>query len=825
MKRYIGIDLGTTNSAICTFDGRETRIWKSPEQNDVTPSAIYVDRHGHRFYGRRAYEMAPVDEKNAATLFKRYLGTSMKYRMANSQEELTPEECSAEILRLLMSYLPVEWRDNPDSATVITVPAAFNQMKKDATLQAAEMARIGQVAIMQEPVAAVMSIMKDAPVDGFFLVYDLGGGTFDISVAEHTGGRVNLLAQGGKEMCGGRDWDRLMMRNIVFPWLHQHFSLPENADQSPDYRRLRQLALYACEQAKIELSLREETYIQMDEDRIGQADLKGKEIYLDVPVTQKQLTSMIQELLSTTVEVTRTTIQKTGIQSSDIRQIVFIGGPTVYPPLQSYVMKALQLQKKGTANPMTAVAEGASIFAESIDWSSKMHRRQEVFRQVSERDFDIRYEQRATADTGKIAVVSKQGGAFQAELVSEVDGWTSGRISLQNKGIVSVPLRIRGENRLRLRLFDADGREIPLSQGEIVIHRVPASVNAIPSSHAIALKVLDQIGGRAVPVYLVRENEQLPKRGTVSLRAGKRLIAGSHDKLIFTLWEGEIQDPIEDNCYIGTYQITGDSFSSGVIAVGAEIICEYEISESGHLNLGVAVPSVGAVFANQNFYSRLEGQLNLEDPSELLKSAQQMKSRVLHLRVHSPNPLLSRALARLNEIELDIQSEDPETVQQAADDLLDCQRVIARYRQEHLRDFRLADLQKFVAVVRHYEDELNSQDRTVLDNLYDDARRAIDHHGETYESILMEYRRASWMALEHSESFLRDQFYARILSPGKYSDPVRFNKLKAEGQTHLENHDFMKLKHVISSLNAIEKPELRVLDAEKMYEDVNVLLR
>ena len=534
---------------------------------------------------------------------------------------------------------------------------------------------------------------------------------------------------------------------------------------------------------------------------------------------------MIQELLSTTVEVTRATIQKTGIQSSDIRQIVFIGGPTVYPPLQSYVMNALQLQKKGTANPMTAVAEGASIFAESIDWSSKLHQRQEVFRQVSEKDFDIRYEQRATVDAGKIAIKSKQGGAFQVELTSEVDGWTSGRISLWEKGVVNVPLRVRGENRFRLRLFDAESREIPLSQGEIVIHKVLASVNAIPSSHAIALKVLEQIGGRAVPVYLVREIEQLPKRGTVGLRAGKRLIAGSHDKLVFTLWEGEIQDPIEDNCYIGTYEITGDSFSSGVIAVGAEIICEYEISESGHLNLGVTVPSVSSVFAHQNFYSRLDGQLNLEDPSELLKSAQQMKRRVLHLRAHSQTPLLSKALDTLNEIEMNIQSEDPETMQQAADDLLDCQRTIARYRQEHLRDFRLADLQRFVSIVSHYEAELDVHDRKVLDNLYDDLRRAIDHHGDTYESILTEYRRAGWMALQHSESFLRDQFYARILSPGNYSDSVRFNQLKAEGQTYLENHDFLKLKWVINNLNAIEKQELRVLDAEKMYEDVNVLLR
>ena len=142
MRHFIGIDLGTTNSAICSFDGSATRVWKSPEQSDVTPSAIYVDRHGHRFYGRRAYDMAPADEKNAATLFKRYLGTSMKFTLEASGEELTPEECSAEILRLLYGYLPREWQEDSETVTVITVPAAFNQMKKDATLQAAQLAGI-----------------------------------------------------------------------------------------------------------------------------------------------------------------------------------------------------------------------------------------------------------------------------------------------------------------------------------------------------------------------------------------------------------------------------------------------------------------------------------------------------------------------------------------------------------------------------------------------------------------------------------------------------------------------------------------------------------
>ncbi len=162
MRYYIGIDLGTTNSAICAYDGQNTRIWKSPEQYDVTPSAIYIDRRGNRYYGSRAYEQAPYNPRNSATLFKRFMGTSMKMEFEASHEMLTPEECSAEILKVLFGYLPEEIRNDPQTATVITVPAAFNQMKKDATLQAAKLAGFGNVALMQEPVAAIMSVMQNS---------------------------------------------------------------------------------------------------------------------------------------------------------------------------------------------------------------------------------------------------------------------------------------------------------------------------------------------------------------------------------------------------------------------------------------------------------------------------------------------------------------------------------------------------------------------------------------------------------------------------------------------------------------------------------------
>lgn len=188
MKHFVGIDLGTTNSAICSYDGTETRIWKSPEQNDVTPSALYFDRRGNKYVGKRAYDSAAQNPDNAAVLFKRLMGTSTPVHIAAMKEDKTPEECSAEVLKVLFGYLPEEMRNDAETGTVITVPAAFNQMQKDATMQAANLAGLGKVALMQEPVAAVMSVMRARKTDGMFLIYDLGGGTLDIAIAESMGG-------------------------------------------------------------------------------------------------------------------------------------------------------------------------------------------------------------------------------------------------------------------------------------------------------------------------------------------------------------------------------------------------------------------------------------------------------------------------------------------------------------------------------------------------------------------------------------------------------------------------------------------------------------
>ena len=296
MRYYIGIDLGTTNSAICSYDGTTIRVWKSPEQNDVTPSAIYVDKRGNRYYGNKAYNQAPYNPNNSATLFKRFMGTSTKIELEAAQLSLTPEECSAEILKVLYGYLPEEIRNDPETAVVITVPAAFNQMKKDATLQAAKMAGINNVALMQEPVAAIMSIMRASKQEGIFLVYDLGGGTFDVSIAENINGKVNLLAHGGVEMCGGRDIDRMVFNQIVVPWLRSNFSLPEDFLINRKYKTFCRVAQWATERAKIELSANETSTIALSEGEARTTDEDGNEMYLDIDLNRQQVDSIIADL-------------------------------------------------------------------------------------------------------------------------------------------------------------------------------------------------------------------------------------------------------------------------------------------------------------------------------------------------------------------------------------------------------------------------------------------------------------------------------------------------------------------------------------------------
>lgn len=810
MKNYVGIDLGTTNSAICSYDGENVRLYKSPEQHDVTPSAIFIDKRGNKYVGARAYNNSARNPDNAAVLFKRLMGTSTPIKLPAIDLTMSPEECSAEILRVLFGFLPEEIRNDPETGTVITVPAAFNQMQKDSTMSAAEAAGLGKVALMQEPVAAVMSVMRHRKGDGVFLVYDLGGGTLDIAIAESIAGRVNLLAHGGIAMCGGRDFDRILLDNVVKPWLLDNFDLPEDFTVNAQYKSLVRMATWAAEKAKIELSSKEEAVISLSETELSAKDASGEEMYLDIPFPRSVLDELIEPKVAESIQAARETMEKAGLTPHDIERVVFVGGPTHYKPLRDKVAFELGIAPSTDVNPMTAVAEGAAVFAESIDWNSMTRSRKSTRGAISaggRLDLAFNYIARTPDTRAKIAVklggTALTGAAFQIDSLDT--GWSSGRIALKDGATVEVTLTKPGENTFKIFVFDSTGGPIFLENSKIVITRTAATIDGIPSSSSIGIEVLDKLGGRAVLDFIVKEGDSLPKKGQKTYKAGESLKAGSNGVINFKLWEGDIEDPVTDNRPIGLFTINGHDFESGVISAGADLICEYEASDSGNIWLSVTVPSIGGTFnSSHNFYSRDGGLIDYTSASiQVREDAESVRSRVQAVSEKVENPKLDQAMEKLDQAtNLKEGESDPETAKQAMDSVLEAKKLLAQVRKEHIKEIRQLDLDRcvgfFNSSVREYA---RPTEVSAFENLARTAQRSIDSNSSDFESHLGKLKGKNFDILWRQDWFVVDWFKHLSEETYLFPDKRKHAELVAIGREAIKADEIDKLRRVVWELD------------------------
>ena len=815
MKNYVGIDLGTTNSAICSFDGELLKLYKSPEQHDVTPSAIYVDRRGRKYFGRAAYDNAAKDPDSAAILFKRVMGTSTPVKLAAAGVTMTPEQCSAEILKLLFGYLPEEMRNDPDTGTVITVPAAFDQMQKDATKSAADLAGVGKVALMQEPVAAVMSVMRQRKGDGVFLVFDLGGGTLDIAIAESISGRVNLLAHGGIAMCGGRDFDRFLVDNVVKPWLTSKFQLPDDFSINAQFKSMSRMAAWVAEKAKIALSSGDEVLISDPAfDSMNFRDLAGEEMYLDIPLTRKTFDDLISAKLNESILAAREAMDKAGISPHDIERVVFVGGPTHYKPLRDKVAFELGVAPSTDVNPMTAVAEGAAVFAESIDWESQSRGRKSSRGAVTAGGrLDLSFNFISRTPDIRAKVVAKLGGIPMHGAEFQVDsldtGWSSGRLQLRNGATLDVELPKPGENTFKIFVFDSAGGAISFDNNRIVIMRTAATIDGIPSSTSIGVEVLTKLGGRPALVFLVKDGEPLPKKGQMKVNAGESLRAGASGAINFKLWEGEIDDPVTDNRPIGTFSISGNDFEDGVISEGAELVLDYEVLDSGNIMLEVTVPSIQGTFnSNRNFYSRQAGQIDYTNAWEQVhQDAASVQERAEAVASKVDDPQLDQVREKLDRANsLQSGETDPETTKQAMDDVLEAKKLLAKVRKHNLKEIRQLDLDTctefFNSMVRKHA---RPTEITSFDNLVKTAQRSIINTSNAdFESHIDQLRNKNFEILWRQDWYVVDHFKRWAESPYMFLDKCQYTELVAFGNAAIKADDIEKLRVIVGQMWSIK---------------------
>jgi len=363
----IGIDLGTTNSSIAASHNGIIEIVKKPGGLEYTPSVFGFDKSKNKIVGQRAYDSLFKDAaEGAADNFKpevkRIIGTPQTFYFARAGVTLSAEEISAEILKSLRQDVLRKYPDFDVRAAVITIPAAFSILQCEATKRAGQLAGFEHVVLLQEPIAAAVAYGFGNAQSGAWLVYDLGGGTFDVALISSADGVLSVLGHSGDNFLGGKNVDWEIVDQLLAPKIRQAFAVAgfdrNDVGNGGRFSRLKHLA----ERAKIELSFYETTNVEIDD--FGEDDL-GRPIAMTIQLEASAVQTLMKPLVDRTVGLCRETIKEAGLNPSDISRIILVGGPTQTPYIRERLETALGIAVDASVDPLTVVARGACIFAMS----------------------------------------------------------------------------------------------------------------------------------------------------------------------------------------------------------------------------------------------------------------------------------------------------------------------------------------------------------------------------------------------------------------------------------------------------------------------------
>ena len=348
MSKIIGIDLGTTNSCVSVMEGGEAKVIANPEGNRTTPSVVAF-KNGERIVGDAAKRQL-ITNKDTVYSIKRLMGTNQKVTLEG--KEYTPQEISAMILTYLKSYAEAYLGEKVEKA-VITVPAYFNDAQRQATKDAGKIAGLDVVRIINEPTASALAFGSDKETskEQKILVYDLGGGTFDVSILDIADGTFEVLSTNGDTHLGGDDFDE-----AIINWLADNFKRENNIDLRQDKMALQRLK-EAAEKAKKDLSGMVQTQISLSFISAGPAG----PLHLEATLTRAQFNEMTKGLVERTLIPVRQALKDAGITANDLHQVLLVGGSTRIPAVQEAIKNELGKEPNKSVNPDECVSLGAAI--------------------------------------------------------------------------------------------------------------------------------------------------------------------------------------------------------------------------------------------------------------------------------------------------------------------------------------------------------------------------------------------------------------------------------------------------------------------------------
>ena len=537
IKIDYGIDLGTTNSAIARMENGESVIKQTKIGMDTLPSCVYFPRSKkgktdpriglnakNAVYSDAIMALSKNEPpKECGYLeFKREMGSDKKYSNENMpKENYSPEELSAEVLKELKSLI----NDETVNSVVITVPAMFTAIQKDATMKAARIAGFKQCELLQEPIAACMAYgLSTEKKDGKWLVFDFGGGTFDAALVKVEDGILTVFDTEGDNYLGGKNLDEAVVNKILMQNLKENYDL--SSYESIDWKKkaLMDALKGPAEELRIALSFAESAdYSTWDRElNLGQDD-NGEEIELEITITKDQLINAIGEQYQKAIGICKNLLERNGLTGKDLSSLILVGGPTYSPIICDMLKEEVTPNVDTSINPMTAVARGAALYASTIDANlneaeiKKEAKADIVFLQVSYESTSVESSEWVSISIDKEKTGYNCPNELSIELQRADGAWRSDRTIVDASGNVIESFLLEGKpNTFKVKAYNQQGNAVEVFPSEFTIIQ-GVKVGAAPLPYNIGIAVYNDVKKRGVflPARGLEKNKPLPAVGLV----------------------------------------------------------------------------------------------------------------------------------------------------------------------------------------------------------------------------------------------------------------------------------------------------------------------
>ncbi len=787
---YVGIDLGTTNSAAAVFDGERVSVVRNAQGATVTPSVVRLDKQARVTVGTRARRFVEQDAANTAAEFKRLMGTGNAIEFPAAGTTRKPEELSAEILKALRQDITDQLGVTVERA-VISVPALFELPQSAATSEAARLAGFQRVELLQEPIASALAAGWRADDDGAgtWLVFDLGGGTFDASLLETRDGLLRVVGHDGDNFLGGRDFDWAITEHLA-----SQLSVVPRRNNPDHVSALRALRL-AAEDAKIELSRSDKAQVTLAQP----LSIDGQDVEVDLELTRNAVESLCAPLVDRSLEVCMRLLSAHGIAPGRLARLVMVGGPTVMPMVRARVAARLESTIAEGHDPMTLVAQGAALYAATAGLDG---RAQSTAAPVG-RQVWLQYPA-VSADLTPHVVGKFVGTEPPAKIsLARSDGaWRSIEASVSPDGsfLTTVTLLPRRACTFEIDARSASNEKIPCSPSSITIVQ-GLTIGDPPLSRTLGVA----LANGHVQVYLER-GAPLPARRTFTHHTIETVAKGSSDSVLrIPIVQGEMSQA--HLCrLVGTLDIGGDRVTD-TVPTGSAVEVTIELDRGGRLSARALVPAINQVFEHV-------AHLLVPDaaPEALDAALRDLRRQLMDLRTHAFRHQLGQVIekldrleARLSEAERDIDAAhggDVDAAQRARRALLDVDGTMAEAdlsrKWPELEDAARQAAISASSTVGLHGTETERAMLTEVIAAIDKARR--DKDAPELERQVRLANRLANAAFNRTPEAWEYYFEDAASEMSTMKDLPRAQQLVAEGKVALESGNNDELRRVVKAL-------------------------